>query len=198
MHDPRRQVLAEIAAASDLEERLREVPASARCRGLFFDSVDRVLERAGKLDEYRRLCPDRRAASRFYPVTEYLEDAAIGAAILASPARLHEGLEAIGRRNVVAVSESAIGRALLRVLDPDPRRLLEQGALGKRLTCNYGRWYVSFPTEHSAVVTMRDEYIWIDSLLLGAARGTFEAVGREVESEVEIWTRFSGRHLLRW
>lgn len=198
MADRRSRLLSEIGAYCDLEERARWIPESAQVRGLFFDSVERVLEGAGLLEEYRELCPTRRSSVRFYPVTEYLEHAAIGAALIASPERVHEGLETIGRRNAVAITGSALGRTLLRVLDPDPRRLLEQGALGKRLSCNYGRWYVSFPSERCAVVTMRDEYIWIDSLLIGAARGTFESVGRTVQDEVELWSRFSGRHVLRW
>ncbi len=198
MTDPRRRILAEIAAHSDLEERLRCVPAWARCRGLLFDSVEHAVADAGRLDEYRALVPERHGSPKLFPVTEYLECAAIGAALLASPERLPQGLEAIGRHNVASIAESPLGRILLRVLDPDPRRLLEQGMLGRRLTCNYGRWDLTFPSARSAVVTMSGEYVWIDSLLRGAARGTFEAVGLSVREEVEMFGRFSGRHVLTW
>jgi hypothetical protein len=45
---------------------------------------------------------------------------------------------------------------------------------------------------------MAEEYLYIESYLLGAAQGTFEAVDVPVRAEVVLQDRFNGRHILRW
>jgi uncharacterized protein (TIGR02265 family) len=87
---------------------------------------------------------------------------------------------------------------LLRLLDRDPRRLLRQAIAGRRQSYSYGRWDLEFPGEREAVVTMVEEYLYIESYLVGAAQGTFDAVGVPVRTEVVLRDRFNGQHLLRW
>jgi hypothetical protein len=45
---------------------------------------------------------------------------------------------------------------------------------------------------------MAEEYMYIESYLLGAAQGTFDAVGVPVQIEVSLRDRFNGQHHLRW
>jgi hypothetical protein len=47
-------------------------------------------------------------------------------------------------------------------------------------------------------MTMTEEYLPIESYMLGAAQGTFEAVGIPVKTEAVLEDRFNGRHVLRW
>jgi uncharacterized protein (TIGR02265 family) len=182
----------------DLRERLALVPPSARVRGLYFGSIEAVLARAGRAQEYKALFPERFAAVSWHPVWEFLPRLAVGGALLTSPERVHEGMLEIGRRNAVAFTESLLGRMLLRFLSRDPKKLLQQANAGRRQSTNFGRWDIRFPDDHTAIIEMAEEYQWIESYGLGAALGTFEAVGIPMQAEVQLTNRFMGRHILRW
>lgn len=183
---------------SDLHERLRAVPPSAKVRGLYFRSTITVLTAAGKIDEYRELFPEDYSAMRWYPTSDYLIRLAVGAALLTTPERIHEGMREIGRRNAVAFAESLLGRTMLRLLSHDPQKLLRQACAGRRQSYLYGRWEVEFIEDRAAEMRMNEEYIWIESNLVGAAEGTFESIGLAVSVECELTSPFEGRHILRW
>lgn len=201
-YDPRvterERVIAELRRHCDVVERMSLVPPSQGMRGIYLRSIETVLDRADRLPRYRALFPDRVSMLRFYPMSEFLERLAIGASVLTSPERVAEGMYEIGRDNAFAVSESVLGRILYRLLARDPRKLLQQGLAGRRQTVRAPPWELTFPTERSAIVTMREEYGYIESYLLGAAQGTFDAVSIPVRIEVELEHRFSGRHLIFW
>jgi len=195
MLDPR---IAALVRSTDLEERLRLVPPSASLRGLYFRNTLAVLRSAGLLEQYQQFYPESHSAVRFYPIADFLERASVAAAILRGPENVDEGLREIGRRNVLAFAESLIGRTALRLLAPDPVTLLRQACAGRRQSCRYGRWEVTFPEPGMAVMHMFEEYLWIESNVLGAAEGTLEAIGRKVSIQVELDSKFKGRHILRW
>jgi len=157
-----------------------------------------VLTRAGRLEAYRALFPERFAAVLWYPAAEFLVRLAVGGALLFEPARVHEGMYEIGRRNAVAFAESLLGRSLLRLLSRDPKKLLQQGVAGRRQSYSPGRWTLSFPEDRTAVMTMVEEYFYIESYLKGAAQGTFDAIDLPVRIEVVLDDRFNGRHILKW
>jgi uncharacterized protein (TIGR02265 family) len=182
----------------DVEERLALVPPSAKVRGVYFGGIDRALIKAGCHEPFKALFPHRRAGVLWHPASDFLVRLAAGGALLAGPERVHEGMFQIGRGNAVTFAESLVGRVLIRVLDRDPRRLLKQGIAGRRQGFSYGRWELEFPSEREAVVTMSEEYAYIESYHLGAAQGTFEAVGASVRAEAVLRDRFNGKHLLRW
>lgn len=194
----RAAAIRQVCQYCDLAERLELLPPSAKVRGLYFRSIEVVLARAGRDERYRALFPERFTSVLWYPAADFLQRLAVGGAILMEPSRVHEGMFEIGRRNAIAFSESLVGRTLLRLLSKDPKKLLAQGVAGRRQSCSHGRWTLAFPEERKAVVTMLEEYLYIESYLLGAARGTFEAVNIPVVAEVQLESRFYGRHLLRW
>lgn len=194
----RERAIEEVCRYCDLEERIALVPPSAKGRGLYFRSIETVLARAGCIERYRSLFPAPFAAVRWHPLPEFLVQLAVGASILTSPERVHEGMFEIGRQNAIAFSESLLGRTLLRFLSRDPRRLLQQAVAGRRQSTAYGSWALTFPDERTAVVTMVEEYVYIESYLLGAAQGTFDAISRPVRIEVALENRFSGKHILAW
>jgi uncharacterized protein (TIGR02265 family) len=191
-------MIEDVSRYCDVAERIALIPPSAKGRGLYFRSIETVVERAGKLELYRALFPERFAAVRWYPMHQFLTRLTVGAALLTEPARVHEGMFEIGRQNALAFAESLLGRTLLRLLSRDPKKLLQQGVAARRQSCSVGRWTLSFPEERAAVVTMAEEYVYIESYMLGAARGTFDSVGIMVETEVVLDDRFNGRHILRW
>ena len=182
----------------DLQERLALLPPSARSRGLYFRSIESVLTAAGRGDAYRALFPERFSAVGWHSSHEFLVRLVVGGALLTSPERVHEGMFEIGRRNAVAFSESLIGRIMLRILSRDPRKLLQQGAAARRQSYSTGHWRLEFPSERTAVMHLVEEYFYIESYLLGAAQGTFDAIGLPVRTEVKLENRFCGQHILSW
>jgi len=181
-----------------LVERLPLIPPSAKVRGLYFRSIERVLADAGRRDDFTALFPERFAAVLWHPAADFLVRLAVGGAILAGPAKIHQGMFEIGRANAVAFADSLLGRTLLRVLDRDPKRLLRQAIAGRRQSYSYGRWELEFPSDREAVVTMAEEYLYIESYLMGAGQGTFDAVGLPVKNEIVLHDRFNGKQILRW
>lgn len=190
--------IREFLANTDIEQRLPQVPPSARLRGLYFRSIESTLEAQGLRPRYRQLFPESYSAVRWYPVSDFLVRAAVGAALLRGPDDVPAGLQAIGYGNASAFAESLLGKTMLRLLARDPVKLLKQASAGRRQSCAYGRWEVRFTGPQSAVIEMFEEYLWIESNVLGAAIGTFETAGHRVQVEVELDSMFRGRHLLRW
>ncbi len=190
--------IAELTAHCDLEERLVSVPPSAMVRGLYFKNTVRVLSEAGKLDEYNDLFQDDYSSVRWYPTSDFLIRLAVGGALLASPEEIHAGMQEIGRRNAVAFAESLIGRTMLRLLSKDPHKLLKQACAGRRQSYRYGRWEADVTGERQGVMRMYEEYIWMESNLLGAALGTFQSIGLSPKVEYELVSPFEGRHFVSW
>jgi len=194
----RTQAIADASRHCDLADRLSLVPPSAMVRGVYFRSIERALAVAGRRDRFAALFPERFAAVLWHPAAEFLQRLVVGAALLAGPERVHEGMFEIGRGNALAFAESLVGRMVLRILDRDPKRLLRQAIAGRRQSYSFGSWELEQLGEREAVVTMSEEYLYIESYLKGAAQGTFDAVGVPVRIEVVLHDRFNGKHLLRW
>jgi uncharacterized protein (TIGR02265 family) len=183
---------------TDLGDRLEVLPPSARVRGLYFRSIETALAPAGQLDRYRALFPERYSMVPWYPTREFLVRVNTAAALLAGVSEINHGLHEIGRLNAVAFAESLVGKTLLRLLSPDPKRLLHQAVAGARQSREPGRWTLTISEDQSAVISMTEEYLYIESYLLGAARGTFEAAGIPLRAEAVLRDRFSGDHILKW
>lgn len=194
----RAAILEEIGQYCDLGDRLPLVPPSAKIRGVYCRSIDSALEEAGRLGRYREIFPEKLATLSWHPMGEFLVRLNVAGALLAGPERVDEGMLEIGRRNALEVARSLLGRMIVRLLSRDPRKLLLQGVAARRQTCSYGSWQVSFPDQRTAVMTMVEEYLPMDSFLMGAARGTFDAVGLSVDATTVLEDRFHGRHILRW
>jgi uncharacterized protein (TIGR02265 family) len=196
--DPRADAIRDLCRYCDLTERLPLLPPSAKSRGVYLVGIDRVLLKAGTFDKFKALFPQRASSIPWYPLSDFLVQLAVGAALLAGPERVAQGMFEIGRGNAVTFAESLLGRALIRLLDRDPKRLLKQGIAGRRQGNTHGHWELEFPSEREAVVTMTEEYAYIESYMLGAARGTFDAIGMPVQAEAVLRDRFNGKHVLRW
>lgn len=192
------QSIEEVSRHCDLKQRLSAIPPSAKIRGAFFRSIERGLGSASLDPRFEAMFPVRPSSILWYPMSDFLVQLTVGAAMLSGAEHVHQGMSEIGRRNAVAVSETLFGRALLRLLSRDPRKLLMQGAAIRRQCNSAGSWELSFPDDHSAIMVMREEYLYMDSYLLGAAHGTFETLGVPVRIECVLEDRYNGRHLLHW
>jgi uncharacterized protein (TIGR02265 family) len=193
-------VLELVGDHCDLRERLGAVRPSAQIRGMYLRSVQGALERAGRGIEYRALCGTPRfSALRFYPLGEYLTHLAAGGALLKGPERVHEGMFELSRSNAAIVADSLVGRTLLRALARDPQRILRQAIAAQRQTARgSAQWSLSFPGPREAVMEFKDEMIWIESGLLGAARGTMEAAGIDAKIRCELTNAYNGSHCFSW
>jgi uncharacterized protein (TIGR02265 family) len=188
-----------VADHCDIEERLGLIPPSARVRGLYFRVVESRMKRDGLLPAYRELFPnDRWSAMTMYPLGPWLLRLACGGALIASPERLHEGIHEICRGNAVAFANSILGKTMLRLLSRDPVRLSEQALAARRLTHQYGHWEIAYHGPRCIEMIYREEYAWIESVMAGAARGTYEACGLEPEMETRLNDRFNGSTVIRW
>ncbi len=193
------RAVALVAPHCDIVERLPLVPPSAQMRGVWFKSIEKQVERSGRMDAYREYFPtDHYSALAFYPVAELLMRSACAGAIVASPERVHEGMSAITRENAEAFMGTLLGRAMLRVLSRDPVRLLEQALAARRQSCKYGHWEIRRHSEREVEMVYTDEYWWIKSAVTGAAEGTFEACGIKAEIETKLIDRFNGSTFFRW
>ena len=99
--------IEQLTLSSDLARRLPLVPPSAAVRGMYFRSIQAVLGAAGKLDEFSSLVPERFTSLRWYPLERYLVHLAVGAALLTSPDRIHEGMYELGRHWLIIASAHA-------------------------------------------------------------------------------------------
>jgi uncharacterized protein (TIGR02265 family) len=167
-------------------------------RGYYCRSIESALMEAGKYKRYRELFPLALGTLQWHPVAEILKRLVVGAALLQGPERVHGGMFEIGRRNALEFARTLLGRMLMRLLSRDPKKLLLQGAAARRQTCSYGNMRVTFAEERMAIVSMDEEYMYLESYLLGAAYGTFHGIDLHVTAKCELDTKFAGRHILRW
>lgn len=188
-----------IASHCDIVDRLARIPLTARVRGLLFHAIEQEVDRRGKLGAYREIFPATRfSAVPFYPLGDYLVRLACAGAVVTSPADVHEGMKLVSRGNAVAFAQSLIGRALIRLLSRDPVRLTEQGMAAQRQMASYGRWEIVRRDPREIEVRFREEYVWIESALVGSALGTYESCGITPQVRVELTDRFNGAHVISW
>lgn len=192
-------ILDEVGRHCDIRERLTLVPPSAKVRGTYCRSIDSALQEAGKFKRYKELFPQHLGTLNWHPTGDFLVRLTVAAALLMdSPERVKEGMFEIGRKNALEFAQSLLGRMLMRLLSHDPRKLLMQGVAARRQTCSYGTWQVAFPADRQAVVTIIEEYLYLETFMFGAAFGTFDAIGLTLSATCELETKFRGKHFLSW
>jgi uncharacterized protein (TIGR02265 family) len=194
-------VIADFPAAStelDLQRRLREVPASAMVRGIFFRILEDDLARRGMggLLRWRGVLGEQPQSYRLYPVSKLLVAYAEAAAMVAPDPR--DGLRDIFRGICLPFSQSWYGRAWSQFLRPDPFKALHWLDRCREHVSNYGTWRLESRGPGYAVVHMNDEYFWIDSAHRGGCEGMLDVCGVDGEVTAETDSMFRGRLHVRW
>jgi uncharacterized protein (TIGR02265 family) len=187
-----------VGAHCDLEQRLRDIPPIARARGIWVRPFESALGRRGRLQPYLDVFGGTSSPLSWHPCGEIAARLAVAGALYASPAEVLHGMRELGRAQAVHFSESLLGSMLLRILSPDPVRVLQQGAAARRQGCSYGSWQHDFSTPGKAVVTHRDEYLWLDSQVLGSAEGTFAAIRVPAKFELHMTDAYNGVIEITW
>lgn len=188
-----------VAPHCDIRERLLDVPAEARVRGVAYRSITMVLQAADKLTEYEQQlgCVSRDSIA-FYPLADYMVCLASASALLATPERLYEGMAEISRSNARYFSASLLGQALIHALASDPLSLLEQGLAMRRQIKDYGRWELVRHGPRDLEVRYFDEYVWIERAQAHAAAGTFDACTVKPNMVTKLTAPYSGSTRFQW
>jgi uncharacterized protein (TIGR02265 family) len=191
--------LAYVKDYCDIERRLRAVPPSARVRGMGFGVFREAARRADQESLYDELTRGARfKALHAYPLGEYLVLLALAGALVAGREQVLQGIFEVSRHNARAYADSLLGRTLIRLLAHDPVRLSEQGLAMRRHVSLYGHWELLRRGPRELEMCYRDEYIWIEHALAGAAQGTFEACGLHPQIETRLDEAYNGATIIRW
>lgn len=194
-----RSALEFVAAHCDIRERLADLPADARVRGVAFRSITAALADAGGLPAFeQRFGNPSHDSIGFYPLGDYLLHMASCAAVLYSPERVYEGMAQICRSNARHVSTSLLGKALIHALASDPLSLLEQGLAMRRQMLDYGRWELVHHGPRDLEVRYFDEYVWIEQAHAHAAAGTFDACSIKPTITTRLSGPYSGSSRFVW
>lgn len=191
--------MAFVAPHCDIEERLEFVPPSARVRGFWFRIVEREVASHGLANAYHKFFQQRRHSTlRYYSARDYLVRVAVAGAVIKGPEELHAGMFEIARHNAAHFADSLFGQTLIRLLAPQPARVVKQGIAARRQTMTYGHWELLHVADRALTIDFREEYMWIESHVAGSWKGTFEAIGIDAELECDLVDRFNGQIHVRW
>ena len=190
--------LARVTADLNLDQRLRDIPASARTRGIFFGMVRSGLDRRKLLGvpEVQRLLKEAHKSYRFYPARDLLEAYALAGALVNSDPR--EGIRELFSENVRYFTSTWYGNALARFLKPDPTAALAWLERSREHVANFGRWRLERRGPTHAILHMFDEYFWIEAAQRGGCEGLLIACGITGEVRAELDDDYNGRLDIRW
>jgi uncharacterized protein (TIGR02265 family) len=180
-----------------LDARLREVPATASIRGVFFDMIGSALRRHGLAQSPAwRNHAERRRLYELYPIHDYLVAFATASALIHPDP--HEGMRDIYSDGARFFASTWFGKALQRMFRPDPAPALAWIERSRDHFVNYGRWRVEHVEPGLVVIHMFDEYVWIDAAHRGGCEGLLVACGVEGSVLADLDGPFSGRLQVRW
>lgn len=185
-------------AATDLEQRLKDIPADAACRGAFFNMLD---DRAAALGpdvahEYRNLFRiGRMNPIRMVPVRDYLTRLVVLSQIAYGADEIFTGLRLLQSGAFGAWGNTMLGRAWLRLVDPSlptMLRLLER-AYATNTVVTYARFRVESVTDTEIVTRFSREYVYIEHAMVGALEAVMQACGRQGHAVPELEGPYDGR-----
>lgn len=191
--------LARVRGLLDLDRRLDQIPLSGTVRGFIFKMTADEVARHGRgaTALYRRLSPMRSTwFFRMYPLRDFLEDAAAGAAAI-DPGDPHSALRRIWR-NAPRYAPMFNAQRFLSLLSASPYDAMRWLEMQRDMFMDYGAWRVERRDEHYFVVHYFDEYIWIDSAHRGGVEGLVEACDATATVEVDLDGPFNGRIHVKW
>jgi uncharacterized protein (TIGR02265 family) len=189
---------ARVAVDLGLDRRLRDAPASACVRGVFFNMVrdDLIRRRLLGLPEARALFKDPRKSYQLYSLREILEGCAYaGALVNADPS---EGIRQLFVGTAGYYSSTWYGAAFARFLKPDPAAALGWIERSREHMANYGKWRLERRGRERAILHMFDEYLWIESIHRGGCEGMLLSCGVTGEVRVHRDDDYNGRLDIRW
>jgi uncharacterized protein (TIGR02265 family) len=189
---------ARIAVDLGLDRRLRDAPASACVRGVFFNMVrDQLIRRRLLgLPEAHRLFKEPRRSYQLYSLRDILEGCVYAGALVNADPR--EGIRQLFEGATGYYANTWYGAAYARFLKPDPAGALGWIERSREHVANYGRWRLERRGRERAILHMYDEYLWIEAVHRGGCEGMLLACGVTGEVVVQLDDDYSGRLDIRW
>jgi hypothetical protein len=180
---------------SDLARRIAATPAGAEIRAIFLHAADDAFTREapGRVSSIKRVRPRGYA---MVPVRSFLEElhelgAALGPTAEAGTALLHA--------NTAAYLVNHPGaRLFVTARDRDPMVLLGRLERSRSIIASYGDWRVT-GTRGDLLVTVRNEWVWLESMWLPLIASVFPACGLPpADIEAKLESPFNATLRVRW
>jgi hypothetical protein len=175
----------------DLERRIAAAPVDAEIRAVFLQVIDDAVRREGRTIA----TPKRPRGYSSVPVRNYLKElhdlgALVGPTPEAGIARLHA-------RTASFLLDHPGARLFVTARDRDPFVLLGRLERSRSMMASYGDWRVS-GRRGDVVITIRDEWVWIESMWCSVIASVFEACSTTGEVVHEPEGPFSSVVRVRW
>lgn len=186
-------------ATLGVEQRLRDTPAGAQVRGLFFKLAEQaVASRSPELASVWRVASNARSRWPFnlYSARDFIREQAI-AAILLDPGDPGGALRRMWWTTPTLGPLRTDG-FFRYMAQRQPMRTLMWLSSNRRTMCNYGDWRVEPKSSHHAVFHYTDEYTWIENCHLGGVEGTLRRCGVTPAVTVELESPYRGRLHIEW
>lgn len=195
------------AAASrhcDVVERLSQVTEAQQVRGVWFAMLhDEVQRRGPTLGQAFEAEVGRteHVTFRMYPVADYLRHLVVAGALVASPERVHEGMQDLHRQSVRYFARSVVGRAFVSLIRfaQTPLGLFQQVSRSRSHIATYGRWIIEPEASRRARIQILDEPVYVESAQVGGILSVCDMCGVEGRIErVEMRSAWSGVVDVSW
>jgi uncharacterized protein (TIGR02265 family) len=178
----------DMAAELDVSAYLARVPATAKCKGMFFrDLIDGAREIGpGSAPELRRRLQTRYVAFKDYPLREHMELTAALAPCLYPKLPLREALRRFGWRAYPTFATSLAGRVAVGLMGGDVERLLDIAPRAIELSLSVGRVASRRLGERHYEIELSDIFGYVDSYYVGVFEGALLHHEREPVLRVSL------------
>jgi uncharacterized protein (TIGR02265 family) len=161
-------------APLDVDAYLRRVPAAATAKGMFFHSIYKELERAGKPLEAKRSYH----SFSDYPLTDCMVLVAEAAGILYPEKTLRNAIRHLARLTHETFAASTLGRVMTAGLRGNIPGLLKIAAKTIPYSMKPGRVELTQLESDRAILYGEELYIFIDCFFLGVNEGILKVHGK--------------------
>jgi uncharacterized protein (TIGR02265 family) len=178
---------------------LREVPSTARIKGMFTAAL---VTEAKRRNVVLTKASEKYHAFLDYPLTGHMEVCLEAAEVFYPGVAVRRGLRRLGRGACATFLQSTIGRTVLG-------GWLDQSAVPRAMAALARAYPIAFthpspvfevsdPSESSCVVRLTDFWTFLDSHQIGILEGVCAACG--VRADVTVWTEglARGEFLVSW
>ncbi|MBN1607010.1 MAG: DUF2378 family protein [Polyangiaceae bacterium] len=177
-----------MASELDVAAYLARVPASAKCKGMFFRDVIEGAREVSFDDtpELRRLLQTRYVAFKDYPLREHMELTAALAPRLYPDLPTREALRRFGWRAYPTFAASLAGRVVVGLIAGDVERLLDFAPRAIELSLSVGRVASRRLGERHYEIELRNVFGYVDCYYVGVFEGALLHHQRTPELRVRL------------
>jgi uncharacterized protein (TIGR02265 family) len=190
--------LAQSASLLDLDKRLRDLPATAKVRGVFFRLLRDETEKRGlsAVKDLRHVL-EGKDVWRLYPARDLMTAYATAASLIDPDP--NQGLRVLFHDMGPSYSRTWYGQLFRKFIgSPDPARALRYVERAKERVSNYSTWRLETLGPRHVVLHMFDEYFWIESAQRGGCEGLLDACDVAGEVRAELDGPYNGALDIQW